>query len=184
MQDRSILQMLLNRDETAIRQMEATYGNRLLRTALNILGNPQDAEEAVSDTYLAVWQTIPPRVPASLAGFAYRTGRNLALKKLRHRQAEKRNSDYDLSLEELSGCIPGRCLEEDYEAMRLGQALDTFLDTLPRDNRILFLRRYWFGDSIRDLASHLGITENAASVRLSRCRNQLKSYLIEEGFDL
>ena len=182
MDDQEILRLLLEHDESGIRAMTLTYGPRLLATARNILGNSADAEETVNDTYLAVWHAIPPKKPESLSAFVYRTGKNLALKLLRHRSARKRGSQYDLSLEELSGCLSGRCLEEDFEAKQLGQAIDAFLDTLTKTNRVLFLRRYWFGDSVRDLARHFAMSENTVSVRLSRIRNQLKEYLLKEEY--
>lgn len=182
MEDREIIRLLQTRDEIAIRALAAKYGRRLLATARNILGTDEDAEESVNDTYMALWDAIPPREPNPLSGFVYKTGRNQALKKLRHQTAEKRDAGGDLPLEELAGCIPSRCLEEDFEAKLLGQAIDAFLDTIPRDSRILFLRRYWFGDSVKAIARHFAMTENAVSVRLNRTRNQLKAYLLKEGY--
>lgn len=182
MDDRQILALLLGRAEGAISALAETYGKRLFATAQNILDSPEDAEECVSDTYLAVWNTIPPQRPDPLEGFVYKVGRNLALKKLRFRSAEKRNSRYDLSLDELSACLPGETLEDLVDARLLGHAIDRFLDTLSKENRCLFLRRYWFGDSIKELSALFSLSENALSVRLSRIRAQLKVYLIQEGF--
>ena len=181
MDDSRIIRLLLARAESAIEALARKFGKRLLATARNILGSHQDAEERVNDTYLAVWNCIPPKQPDPLAGFVYKTGRNLALKKLRCNTAEKRNSSYDLSLDELAGCIPAPALEETVEARALGRAIDAFLDTLSTENRCIFLRRYWFGDSVKEVAAAFGITSNAASVRLSRIRTQLKAYLLEEG---
>ena len=183
MEDRKIVQMLWDRIEQALEELAKKFGRRLLYTAMNILGNPQDAEEAVSDTYLALWNTIPPERPDPLAGYVHRTGRNVALNKRRHLTAQKRNSQYDVSLEELSGILPAPSFEELLDARELGCAIDRFLDALPKQNRILFLRRYWFGDSVKDLARTFGMSENTVSVRLSRLRAQLKAYLIEkEGY--
>lgn len=182
MDDRKIIALFQARNESGLAALARKFGRRLLSTARNILDDPRDAEESVSDTYLAVWNAIPPRDPDPLAGFVYKTGRNQALKKLRYRAADKRDSQYDLSLEELEGCIPCRCLEEEFEARLLGQAIDTFLDTVPADSRVMFLRRYWFGDSVKEIAGHFALTENAVSVRLSRIRAQLKTYLNKEGF--
>jgi len=140
-----------------------------------------DAEEAVNDTYLALWDSIPPERPQPLEGYVHRTGRNVALKKLRFQSAQKRNSHYDVSLEELAGALPDNSLQEALDARALGQAIDRFLDTLSDTNRTLFLRRYWFGDQIWDIASVLGISENAATVRLSRLREKLRYYLYKEG---
>ena len=183
MEDKKILELLWNRVETALDALAKKFGRRLLYTAMNILGNPEDAEEAVNDTYIVLWNTIPPEKPAPLAGYVHRTGRNVALNKRRHLTAQKRNSQYDVSLEELAGILPAPSFEEMMDARELGQAIDRFLDTVSRENRILFLRRYWFGDSVKELAHTLGMSENTVSVRLSRLRAQLKTYLIEkEGY--
>lgn len=182
MDDSKIIQLLWNRAESAIEALSVKFGRRLRSLALNILGSIRDAEESVNDTYLAVWNAIPPQRPDPLAGFVYKTGRNLALNKLRLRTARKRNGTYDLSLEELAGCIPGQALDETVEARELGRAIDHFLAGLPRDSRNIFLRRYWFGDSSKEIAKSFGMTENAVNVRLSRIRNQLKDYLHEEGY--
>lgn len=183
MDDKKILSLLWNRAEQALDALAKKFGRRLLYTAMNILANPQDAEEAVNDTYMALWNTIPPQHPDPLAGYVYRTGRNVALNKRRHLTAQKRSSQYELSLDELAAILPGPSLEEMLDARALGRAIDRFLDTLSRENRVLFLRRYWFGDSIKDLAQAFGLSQNNVSVRLSRLRTQLKTYLAEkEGY--
>lgn len=182
MNDQKIIQLLHDRNEAALNLLADRFGFRLMCTAFSILGNRSDAEEIVSDTYLAVWNAIPPESPSFLSSYIYRIGRNLALKRLRSNTALKRNSFYDLSLDELAECIPGAALEDTVEAKELGRAIDRFLDTLPADNRNLFLRRYWFGDSVKDLARTFALTQNTVSVRLNRIRNQLKNYLIQEGY--
>lgn len=182
MEDKKILELLWNRIESVLDALAKKFGKRLMYTALNILGDPLDAEEAVNDTYLALWNAIPPNRPDPLAGFVHRTGRNVALKKYRHLSAQKRSTQYALSLEELSDILPAPSMEEALDARELGRAIDRFLDTLSRENRILFLRRYWFGDSIRQLAKAAGLSENTLSVRLSRIRSRLKDYLVKEGF--
>ena len=182
MDDKHIIHLLFDRSEQAIAILIQKFGSRLLATARNILSDRLDAEECVSDTYLAIWNAIPPATPEPLAGFVYKTGRNLALKRLRHNTALKRNSHYDLSLEELSGCISGGSLDDAISARELGQAIDRFLTTLPRDSRVMFLRRYWFGDSVKQIAAALGYSENTVSVRLNRCRSKLRAYLEQEGY--
>lgn len=184
MEDKRIFQLLWQRAEHAIEAMTKHYGPRLYRTAMNILGRHEDAEESVNDTYLAVWNAIPPETPEPLAGYVYKTGRNLALKRLRHDTAQKRRRDYDLSLEELEGCLAGASLQDEIDARLLGRAIDRFLDTLPAQSRILFLRRYWFGDSVKDIAKDRGMSQNAVSVSLSRTREKLRSYLMKEGFSV
>ena len=183
MEDKKILDLLWNRIESAIDALAKKFGKRLLYTAMNILGNPQDAEEAVNDTYMALWNTIPPERPDPLSGYVHRTGRNVALKKQRYLTAQKRRSQYDVSLEELADVLPGPYMEDLLDARELGLAIGRFLDTVSKENRILFLRRYWFGDSVKHLAKATGLSENTISVRLSRLRSQLKSYLMDkEGF--
>ena len=184
MDDRRIIDLFWARAEQAIEALSQVYGRRLLHIAINILGDHQAAEEAVSDTYLALWNTIPPASPNPLGAFVYRIGRNTALKHLRTRTAQKRNSQYDLALEELSQFLSGETLEDALDARLLGQAIDRFLDTLSRENRIIFVRRYWFGDSIQEIATQLRLSESATTVRLHRLRNQLRTYLIQEGFSL
>lgn len=182
MEDGIILQMLWNRAEQAIDALTAKFGRRLTATAMNILNSRQDAEESVNDTYLAVWNTIPPQRPESLSGFVYRVGRNQALKRLRANTAQKRGSSYELSLDELAECIPAPALDEAVEARALGLAIDAFLDTVSKDSWVIFLRRYWFGDSVKEIARSLGMTQNAVSVRLNRTRQQLHTYLYKEGY--
>lgn len=125
---------------------------------------------------------IPPSKPNPLGGFVYKLGRNTALNRLRANQAQKRNGTYDLSLEELAGCIPGAALEEQVEARELGRVINAYLDTLPPENRNIFLRRYWFGDSVKDLSKAFSLSQNAVSVRLSRMRGGLRTHLIKEGY--
>ena len=180
MDDQKIIKLLWQRAESAIEALAKKFGNRLMSIAMNILGVHQDAEESVNDTYLAVWNTVPPKKPDPLAGYVMRTGRNLALKKLRENTAQKRDSRYDLSLDELTDALSGGTLEETAQAKELGRAIDRFLDTLNKENRILFLRRYWFGDSVQTIAKMRGMSENSVSVRLNRIRSKLRTYLIEE----
>ena len=182
MDDKYIVQLLWERSQDAIPALTQRFGGRLQRTAMNILGNREDAEEAVNDTYLALWDAIPPERPDPLEGYVYRTGRNVALKKLRFQSAQKRSNGYDLSMDELSQILPGESMDDLLDARALGQALNRFLGTLSKSDRILFLRRYWFGDRVKDLARQRFTTENALSVRLSRLRQKCKDYLIKEGF--
>ncbi len=181
MDDANLLALLWSRADTAIDALAQALGPRLYRMAHNLLGSHEDAEETVNDTYLAVWNAIPPRQPSPLPPFVYRICRNLALKRLRRDKAQKR-SGYELSLQELEGCIAGPDLWEQLNAKALGKALNAFLDRQNATSRRIFLRRYWFGDAVKDIAQDLGMTESAVSVRLNRTRTQLKAYLTKEGF--
>lgn len=182
MEDQRIIKLLWERAEKAIEALAGKFGKRLMRIAMNILGIYHDAEESVNDTYLAVWNTIPPNKPDPLAGYVYKTGRNISLDRLKYNLAEKRNSQYDVSIDELANCIPASALEETVEARELGEAINRFLGTMNADNRALFLRRYWFGDELKDIAGDLNLTPNAASVRLGRIRVKLREYLMREGY--
>lgn len=178
MDDRKILALLLRRSEAGLTAMEAAYGRRLYRTAMNLLCCTQDAEECVNDTYLAVWNTVPPKEPDPLSAYVYRIGRNHALNRLRANTAQKRGGSI-LSLDELEGCIPAPCLQD---GRALGEAINGYLSTLSALSRAVFLRRYWFGDSVKDIAKDFSMTPNALSVRLNRIREGLNAYLIQEGY--
>lgn len=184
MHDEKILELLFDRAEQSIEALRKRFGSGLFGLAMRILENPQDAEEAVSDTYLAVWDAIPPARPQPLTPYVYKICRNTALKKLRSRAAQKRSSGYELSLEELADILPGDTLEEQLDAKALGKAISAFLDTLNSNDRVLFVRRYWFGDSVTDLARQRLTSPGNLSVRLHRIRQKLKDYLNKEGFFL
>jgi len=182
MDDKQIIQLLFYRAERALDALAQKFGGRLYSIAMNILNDARDAEECVNDTYLALWNTIPPNEPNPLSAYTYRTGRNTALKRLRTDTALIRNSSYDLSLDELADCISCDSLEDTLDVRILGQAIDAFLNRRNKEDRVIFLRRYWFGDSVRSIAKDLGLREGTVSVRLSRTRNALRDYLKEEGY--
>ena len=176
MEDRQLLQLLFDRAESVFEALAQRFGHRLSRTALNILDSAEDAEECVNDTYLAIWNAIPPAKPDPLAPYVYRTGRNIALNRLRAMTTQKR-SGYVLSQDELAGCVSAPTGDRD-----LGRGLNDWLRTLKKQARAIFLRRYWFGDSVRDIANAAVMTEGAVSVRLHRLKHQLKVYLTKEGY--
>ena len=182
MDDKQILDLLWARSERALDALAEKFGRLLHRLSVNILNDPRDAEESVSDTYLALWNTIPPARPDPLTAFVCRVGRNTALNHLRKRSAQKRFGGYELCLDELSQVLPGDSMEELMDARALGAAIDSFLSGLDPENRTLFLRRYWFGDSMKDISCLLGISQNTLTVRLHRIRSKLKDYLMKEGF--
>ena len=181
MDDRSIINLLWQRNDSALNALAEKFGRGLLAMARNILQDLRDAEEAVSDTYLALWNAIPPANPEPLTPYVFRVGRNTALNRRRNITSQKR-SGYELSLDELAETLAGPGLEERVTARALGQAIDRFLAEQSQSTRIIFLRRYWFGDSVRDIAGRMGMKESAVSVRLLRTREKLKDYLTEEGY--
>lgn len=181
MEDKQIITMLFARAEGAIEALAKRFGGQLLQIAKNILENLRDAEECVNDTYLALWNAIPPAEPDPLPPYVYRTGRNIALNRLDRETAQKR-SRYDLSLEELNACLPGESLEQALDARALGREIDRFLAGRSEQDQYIFLRRYWYGDAVVEIAGALGLKENAVSVRLLRLREKLKTHLVKEGY--
>ena len=182
MDDKNIIKLLFARAENAIHELSIRFGKQLYRIAYNILENHPDAEECTNDTYLSLWNAIPPVSPDPLAPYVYRTGRNTALKRLHRDTAQKRDSRYDVSLEELNDCLPGGTVEQIIDARELGRTIDCFLASQSKENRYIFVRRYWYGDSVGDIARALKMQENAVSVRLNRIRKSLKDYLLKEGY--
>ena len=182
MEDKQILAMLFSRAEGAISALTERFGNQLYRIAMNILDNHHDAQESVNDTYLALWNAIPPASPEPLAPYVYRSGRNIALKLRRKNCAQKRNHSFDVPLDELENYLPGEEFSSLDDVKALGQAIDSFLGLLSVQDRVLFVRRYWLEEPVNALAKVRGMSENAVSVRLSRIRKRLKEHLIKEGF--
>lgn len=180
MEDKEILSLLLHRSEDAISALECAYGSRLTALARNILPTEADAHECVNDTFFAVWNSIPPHWPEPLAPYVLRICKNIAIRRLRSITAQKRSS-YEVALDELSLVIGTNSLEQAISAQELGQAIDRFLDTLRREDRFIFLRRHWYGDSVQEIARRTGRSENTVSVRLHRIRSKLKDDLIKEG---
>ena len=180
MDDRAIIDLFCRRSEDAIPALERKFGRRLQRLAQNILNNEQDALECVNDTYLAVWNAVPPQRPWPLSPFVLRICKNIAVSRLRANLATKR-SGYEVALDELNEAIGANSLEEAVSARELGRSIDAFLGTLRKDDRVLFLRRYWHGDSVEALAKLFGLSKGAVSTRLNRIRNKLKDYLGKEG---
>lgn len=182
MEDRQIIQLLFQRAETALEALAQTFGNRLFSMSRNILTDERDVQECVNDTYLAVWNTIPPQKPDPLWAYVCRIGKNIAYNRLRSNRAQKRCSEYDLSLEELAAFLSLEDLENKVEAKALGKAINLFLWSQSKENRVIFLRRYWFGDSVQDIARQMGLSEAAVSVRLNRIRGKLRDYLMKEDW--
>lgn len=178
MEDRQIIKLFFSRSENAVRELEQAYGKLLQQIAVRILGNEEDAKECVNDTYLAVWNAIPPQNPDLLRPYLCRILRNLAIKRRRKNTAAKRSSGYDVALEELADCLPGRDQpEETILARELGKLINSFLSAQSRENRALFIRRYYFSESVEDIAASFHMRPNTVSARLVRIRRSLRSYL-------
>ena len=177
--DHEIVALYFSRDEQAIRESEDKYGAYCHAVSMNILENESDAEECVNDTWLRAWNAMPPHRPAVLRTFLGKITRNISINRLNSRRAAKRGGFLEVAFEELGECVP---VPEDTSAEELCVLLDSFLAQTPTLDRQLFLGRYWFAHSVRVLAGHYGLTENAVSQWLKRTRAALKSYLNERGY--
>ncbi|MCD7823068.1 MAG: sigma-70 family RNA polymerase sigma factor [Oscillospiraceae bacterium] len=183
MDDEKIIGLFFERSESAITELDQKYGSLVRSVSKNVLGSEEDAKEAVNDTYLAVWNRVPPENPENLLAYVLRIAKNRSLNILRAHSAQKRDSHYQVALTELEECLPGKSdVEAEIDFKELSKAVDSFLETLPTENRVIFLRRYWFSDSLKDIASLTGLTEKTVSVRLVRIRKKLKGYLSERRF--
>lgn len=179
-EDEAMIELFFRRSEQAVKELDAKYGKTCHRIAYNILHSGQDAEECVNDAYLGVWNAVPPKRPNPLCAFLYKIVRNLSIMRHYANTAAKRNSAYDVALEELEGVLASPVtVESEIENGELTRILDAFLGTLTKENRIIFMRRYWFSDTYAEIAGRVGLTEKNVSVRLTRMRKQLKGYLEE-----
>ncbi|MBQ8639853.1 MAG: sigma-70 family RNA polymerase sigma factor [Lachnospiraceae bacterium] len=183
MDDSGIIELFFNRSEQAIEELSQKYGRLLQKLAGNILGNRRDVEECINDTYFGIWNQIPPKRPDNLSAYACRIARNQALKRYEANTAFKRNSQYEIAFEELEDCLAaGSDPAAECEGRELTRLIEAFLDTLKKEDRILFVRRYWFADSVLELSERMGLTPDNTSVRLSRIRSRLRIYLERSGY--
>ena len=181
MEDQKIIELYFARDEEAIKQTDNTYGRRLFVLADNVLKNREDAEESVSDTYMKAWETIPPQRPKHFFAYLAKICRHFALGKVDWKNAAKRKAEVVSLTQEMELCIPDNSREKVMEGKELGRILNAFLGTLTPENRMVFLRRYWYVDTIAEIAARYGISESAVMTRLSRTRSKLCTYLEKEG---
>ena len=186
MEDTQIVEMYLQRDEAAIARTAERYGARLRGVSMGIVQDAQTAEECENDTYLRAWDTIPPNEPRNyLYAFLARIIRHISIDRCRHRDRLRRSAYVQELSAELQGCIPGHDdVERRIEAIALGQTISVFLRTQPKQMRNVFIRRYWYMDSIADIAHRFGFTQSKTKSMLLRTRNSLRDYLGKEGYTL
>ena len=186
MNDSQIVALFFDRDQQAIEETAAKYGNYCYSIAHNILQTKEDAEEAVSDTYLALWATIPPHKPMVLRTFLGKIARRTALKKWEKNRTQKRGGgEVALALEELSEYLSdGQTPETAIETAELTQIFNAFLRQLPKEERQVFVCRYWYLDPIADIANRFGYTQSKVKSMLARTRMKLRSTLSKEGITL
>lgn len=180
MLDEQIIELFFERSEKAITELDNKYGKVLHNLSYNILNDSLDAEECVNDSYLGVWNIIPPERPNPLLTFVCKIVRNISIKKYHAKTAMKRNSAYDVAMSEVANYIlSANNVELEIEAKELAHIIEDFLDTLTVENRVIFMRRYWFSDTYKDIAERVGITEKMVSMRLTRIRKQMREYLLK-----
>ena len=183
LEDSKIIDLYWARKEQALAETDAKYGSYCRTIARNILRNFEDTEECVSDTWLHAWNSMPPQRPGILSAFLGRITRNLSFDRCKYQQAAKRGGGaLPLALDELGECIPSaQRVEYTLEQKELAAAIDRFLRTLPERECSMFLRRYWYVDSVQLIAARYAIKENTAKSILFRTREKLRRYLAGEG---
>ncbi len=185
MLDEEIIELFFERSELALDELKAKYGRACLQTSYNILGDYCDAEECVNDSYMGVWNAIPPAKPDPLLTYVLKIVRNVSLNRYHKNHAQKRDCSYDLAVEELTDFLAAPdTVEATLETKELTKVIEAFLEEQKPLNRVIFVRRYWFYDSYMQIAKRTGLSEKNVSVKLTRIRTKLKDYLEERGIFL
>ena len=183
MEDARIVELYWDRDEAAISESSAKYGGYCYQIAFRILALREDAEECVGDTWLRAWEAMPPSRPGRLDTFLGKITRNVSIDRWRTRSAYKRGGgEFSLCLEELTNCTSGQPSVEDQQIQKeVVQTLNVFLKQLPETERKVFVCRYWYMDSIRDISEGFGISQTRVTTMLHRTRERLRKQLKKEG---
>ena len=180
--DKKIIGLYFSRDESAISETDKKYGKLCRYIAYHILYNEQDSEECVNDTYLRAWNNMPPKKPDVLSAFLGRITRNIAINRALYDNAKKRGGEFSQISDEAFEIVSGK---DDYcENMAIKEAINSFLAKLPRRTRVIFMRRYWYMSSIKEIAEDYGIPEGTIKSILSRTRQEFKNHLLKEGIAL
>lgn len=183
MDDEKIISLFFERDETAIRELGGKYGGLCREISYNILKSRQDTEECVNDAYLKLWSVIPPTHPKSLKAYLCKTVRSLALMRIRHDKAKRRDRDLEVSFSELEEVLAEETVEQG-ENEALGEIINEFLGELEPDARNIFLRKYWFFDSVKEIAARFGFSESKVKSSLMYSREKLRKMLCRKGVTL
>ena len=184
MEDVRIVELFWERSETAIEETQRKYGRYCYHIAYNILFSNEDSEECVNDTYLRAWNAMPPHRPERLSAFLGKIVRNLALDRYDKRTAEKRSVGVELALDELEECVADTDEVWNEDEQRLRTAINGFLAALPRRDRMIFIRRYWYVSPISQIATEFGAEEGNIKVILHRTRKKFREHLIKEGIEI
>ncbi len=182
--DLRIIELYFERDEQAIKETDSKYGKLCHSIAYNILNNREDSEECVNDTYVGVWNAIPPTRPNNFMAFICKIARNLSLKRLEFTKREKRSADIIISFEELAAVLPDERYAPNISDEDIGKVISEFLRNQKEDAKNVFIRKYYFFDSISEIAKRYSFTESKVKNMLFYTRNKLKDYLIKEGVEI
>ena len=184
LEDAKIIELYYARNESAITETERKFGKMLFSIAMNVLSNPEDSEETVNDTYGKAWNSIPPQKPDFLGAWLGKITRNLSISRWRKNKAQKR-SGIEIMLSELEDCVPSaENTEEESESGEITSAINRWLGTLEKEERIYFIRRYWYGDSVAELSARTNIPAKKLSSKMFRLRKSLKEFLEKEGISV
>lgn len=181
MDDTSIIDLFWVRNEEAIRETDRVYGRKLHVLSDRILNSREDARECVNDTYFKTWKIIPPQRPNHFYAFLASICRHLSFHRLDWRMAAKRNGEIVALTSEMELCIPDTAQARELEGKEIGRIMNEFLEALPKETRLIFLRRYWHLDTIAEIAARYGLTESKVKMQLSRTRGKLRTHLEQEG---
>ena len=182
MNDRQIVQLFWERSDSALQQVQQRYGDAMFSISYNILQNREDAEECVNDAYLGLWNAIPPARPQSLFSYACKVTRNISLTKRKHNTADKRNMYAVVSLETVGDCISSNVtVSDEMEGEELTRIWNDWLETLSRENRYVFMRRYWYMDPVAQIAKNMKLSQAAVYLLIDRMKKSLIKYLKQRG---
>ena len=182
MDDQSIVELYLQRDENAIKESRNKYEAYCYRIAMNILSVAEDVEECINDTWISVWNRIPPVIPKSLKAFLGKLVRDISLSRYRAVHAQKRYNGMELILDELAECIrSGQDIQRSLEQKELSETVNGWLDSLPQEDRVLFVKRYYYGETVKQLSEMQSCTENQMAQKMMKLRNKLKAHLLSGG---
>lgn len=181
MEDSQIMDLYWDRNENAIAETNRKYGALCGSIAMNLLSDREDAEECVNDTWIEAWNRIPPQRPESLKAWLCRIVRNISINRWRKNHAQKRYQGMDRILDELEDCVPSpRNVEQEIEDAELGKCISTWLLSLPKEDQVLFVLRYWHGRALNELADKWNIPAPRLTKKMYRLRLSLKAALERE----
>lgn len=184
MDDNKIIELYFSRDEQAITETQDKYGKLIFSIANNILDSRSDSEECVNDTYLGVWNSIPPERPKNFVAYISKIARNLSLKRLEYLSRDKRAKNLTVSLCELEDVLCDSDIKDGVSDGKISMLISSFLHTQSKEKRVIFIRRYYYFDSIEDISKKYSISQSKVKSMLFHTRRKLKEFLTEEGIQI